>query len=158
MPALHDRFTLERRYPHGRERLYAALSDPALKQRWHAGAKMAVLDFEMDFRVGGAERQRYALGPETPFPGLVLENEGRFEDIVEGERIVLTTTMTFGGKRISTSLLTFELADTGDDGSSLTFTHQAAFYEGADGPEMRRAGCESMLDSLARSLAQVPTA
>ena len=153
MPALHDRFTLERRYPHGRERLFAALSNPEIKQRWHAGPANEVLGFETDFRVGGADRQRYALGPETPFPGLVLENEGRFEDIVEGERIVITTTMTFGGRRISTALLTFELADDGDGASTLTFTHQAAFYEGADGPEMRRAGWEKMLDSLARSLA-----
>lgn len=154
MPILHDRFTLERRYPHSRERLFAVLSEPALKQRWHAGSTVDVLAFELDFRVGGAERQRYALGPDTPFPGTLLENEGRFEDIVAGERIVLTSTMTFGGKRISTALLTFELAEADDGGSTLTFTHQAAFYEGADGPEMRRAGWESMLDLLPRALAE----
>ena len=158
MAALHDRFTLERRYPHDRERLFAALSDPAIKQRWHASPSNEVLGLVSDFRVGGTDRQRYALGPDTPFPGLVLENEGRFEDIVDGERIVVTTTMTFGGRRISTALLTFELADDGDAGSTLTFTHQAAFYEGADGPEMRRAGWDKMLDALARSLAQEPTA
>jgi uncharacterized protein YndB with AHSA1/START domain len=158
MAIVHDRFTLERRYPHGRDKLFAALSEPALKQRWHADPSMDVIGFEVDFRVGGAERQRYALGPDTPFPGTLLENEGRFEDIVPGERIVLTTTMTFGGKRISTSLLTFELADAEDGGSALTFTHHAAFYEGADGPEMRRAGWESMLDSLERSLAEAQPA
>src|SRR5688500_5217422 len=153
MAILHDRFTLERRYPHSRDRLFAVLSEPDLKQRWHAGPTVNVRNFEMDFRIGGAERQCYALGPDTPFPGTLLENEGRFEDIVPGERIVLTTTMTFGGRRISTSLLTFELADADDGGSALTFTHQAVFYEGADGPEMRRAGWVSMLDALDRSLA-----
>ena len=158
MTILHDRFTLERPYAVSRDRLFAVLSQPALKQRWHAGPTVDVLSFDMDFRVGGAERQRYALGPDTPFPGTLLENEGRFEDIVANERIVLTTTMTFGGKRISTALLTFELADAGDSGSTLTFTHHAAFYEGADGPEMRRAGWESMLDSLARSLAEAQPA
>jgi uncharacterized protein YndB with AHSA1/START domain len=158
MAIFHDRFALERRYPHGRDRLFAVVSDPALKQRWHAGPLVDVRSFEMDFRVGGAERQSYALGPDTPFPGTLLENEGRFEDIVAGERVVLTTTMTFGGKRISTALLTFELADADDGGSTLTFTHQAVFYEGADGPEMRRAGWESMLDSLNRSLAEAQPA
>ena len=151
MSVIHDRFTLERSYPHSREQLFRALSDPALKQRWHAGRSMEVQDFELDFRVGGHERQRYCLGADTPFPGTELANDGRFEDIVEGERIVLTTTMTFGSRRISTSLLTFELADDGA-GSALTFTHSAVFYEGADGPEMRRAGWDAMLDSLARSL------
>jgi uncharacterized protein YndB with AHSA1/START domain len=149
---LHDRFTLERTYPHDRERLFAALSDPEIKQRWYADPTMEVLGGETDFRVGGIELQRYALGPDTPFPGTVLENEGRFENIVAGERIVLTTSMTFGGRRISTALITFELSDA-DHGSKLTLTHQAVFYEGADGPEMRRAGWETMLDGLARALA-----
>jgi uncharacterized protein YndB with AHSA1/START domain len=152
MPALHDKFVLERTFPHSRERLFAALSEPSLKQRWHTGGNMRTLGFETEFRVGGVERQSYALGDNTPFPGLVIENEGRFEDIVENERIVVTTTMTFAGKRISSSLMTYELAGDGSD-STLTFTHQAVFYEGADGPEMRRAGWNEMLDSLARSLA-----
>ena len=152
MPALHDSFTLARTYPHDRARLYAALAEPELKKRWYVDHKMRTQAFEMDFRVGGQERQSYALGDETPFPGAVIENDGRYEDIVEGERIVLSTTMTFGGRRISSSLITFEIAEDGA-GSKLTLTHQAAFYEGADGPEMRRAGWTQMLDALARSLA-----
>ena len=152
MPVLHDSFTLHRSYSHGRDRLFAALADPTLKQRWYADTTMETELFEMDFRVGGMERQRYVLRPDSPFPGVVLESVGRFEDIVEGERIVVSTSMSFGGRRISTSLLTFELHDE-DSGCGLSFTHQAAFYEGADGPEMRRGGWEAILDSLARSLA-----
>jgi hypothetical protein len=34
----------------------------------------------------------------------------------------------------------------------LRFTHQAAFYEGADGPAMRRGGWEKLLDALATTL------
>jgi len=152
MPVLHDTFVLRRAYPHGCERLFAALSDPALKRRWYASPTMETELFESDFRVGGAERQRYVLGPDSPFPGQVLENAGRFEDILEGERIVVATSMSFGGRRISTSLLTFELHEEAG-GSVLTLTHQAAFFEGADGPAIRRAGWEAMLDALARSLA-----
>jgi uncharacterized protein YndB with AHSA1/START domain len=152
MPALHDSFTLHRSYPHSRARLFAALSDPALKRHWHANPTTETELFESDIRIGGADRQRYVLGPNSPFPGAALENEGRFEDIVEGERIVLSTSMTFGGRRISTALLTFELRDEAD-GSALSFTHQAVFYDGADGPDMRREGWEKLLDALARSLA-----
>ncbi len=152
MTVLHDSFTLHRSFPHSRERVFAALADPALKQRWYADTTMETEASQMDFRVGGIERQRYVLREGSPFPGVVLENEGRFEDIVENERVVVSTSMQFGGRRISTSLLTFELDDS-DGGCALRFTHQAVFYEGADGPEMRRGGWEAMLDALARSLA-----
>ncbi len=152
MPVIHDSFTLHRSFPHPRDRVFAALADPVLKQRWYADETMEPAAAEMDFRVGGIERQRYVLREGSPFPGVVLENEGRFEDIVEGERVVVSTSMQFGGRRISTALLTFELSDE-DRGCALRFTHQAVFYEGADGPEMRRGGWEHMLAALARSLA-----
>ena len=152
MATVHDTFILHRTFPHSRERLFAALSDETHKKRWHADTTMDTEMSETDFRVGGAERQRYVMNASSPFPGAVLANEGRFEDIVAGERIVLSTSMSLGGRRISTSLLTFELGDE-PGGSALTFTHQAVFYEGADGPEMRRGGWETILDSLARSLA-----
>ena len=152
MAIMHDTFTLHRSYPHGRARVFAALSDPRLKQGWYANPALEIELFETDFRIGGIERQRYTMGANTPFPGTVIENDGRFEDIVEGERIVVSTSMTFGGRRISSALLTFEFGEV-EGGSTLFFTHQAVFYEGADGPEMRRAGWETLLDTLSRSLA-----
>ena len=153
MPStVHDTFVIERSYPHSRERLYAALSDPDIKRRWYSAERSGVMLFEMDFQLGGIERQHYTLGDDTPFPGAAIVNEGRFEDIVPEERIVLTSTTTFAGNRISTALITYELADT-VDGTALTLTHQCAFYEGADGPVMRRGGWETLLDVLARTLA-----
>jgi uncharacterized protein YndB with AHSA1/START domain len=152
MSAVHDSFTLVRTFPHSRERVFAALSDPVHRERWYADITMEPELFESDFRVGGVDRQRYVLRRDSPFPGLVLENDGRFEDIADGERIVLTTSMDFGGRRISTALLTFALSGEGK-GCTLTFTHQAVFYDGADGPDMRRAGWDRMLDALTRSLA-----
>ena len=148
----HDTFVIERIYTHACDRLYAALSDPALKRRWYSAERSGVMQFEMDFRPGGVERQHYTLGNDTPMPGALIENEGRFEDIVPGERVVLTSTTTFQGARISTALITFEVAQA-DRGAKLTLTHQCAFYDGADGPEMRRGGWEILLDVLARSLA-----
>jgi uncharacterized protein YndB with AHSA1/START domain len=147
---IHDTFVLDRSYPHNRDKLFRALSDPALKARWFFLGNEAEA-FDMDFRVGGRDHQRRAMGADTPFQGRFLVNEGRFEDIVPGERIVMSTTMTLADKRISSALITYELSDDGA-GCRLRFTHQAAFYEGADGPEMRRGGWEKLLDSLAESL------
>ena len=51
-------------------------------------------------------------------------------------RIVFAYTMTIGNKRISASLGTVELVPEGR-GTRLTYTEQAAFFDGADGPQMR---------------------
>jgi hypothetical protein len=40
-----------------------------------------------------------------------------------------------------------------DRGTDLIFTEQAAFFEGADGPQMRQEGWAKLLESLARELA-----
>ena len=149
---VHDTFVIERHFPHSRDRLYRALSDPELKARWYSAERTGVMTFEMDFRPGGIERQHYTLGEDTPFPGAQIVNEGRIEDILAGERIVVSSTTNFAGTRISTALITYDLADE-RQGCKLTLTHQAAFYENADGPEMRRGGWETLLDVLARSLA-----
>jgi uncharacterized protein YndB with AHSA1/START domain len=143
---IHDTFVLERHYRHARAKVFAAISSPELKPRWFAVGRRAS-DFDIDFRVGGHERQRFVMGAETPFPGTVIENDGRYEDIVPDERIVHSSSMTFGGRRISTTLITYELSDVAD-GTKLRVTHQAVFYEGADGPEMRRGGWDVLLDNL----------
>jgi hypothetical protein len=38
-------------------------------------------------------------------------------------------------------------------GTDLIFTEQAAFFEGADGPEMREEGWHKLLEHLAKELA-----
>jgi hypothetical protein len=60
--------------------------------------------------------------------------------------------MNIEDRCISASLATFELLPT-KTGTNLIFTHQAAFFEGADGPEMPKAGWEGILASLAKELA-----
>jgi hypothetical protein len=39
-----------------------------------------------------------------------------------------------------------------DKGTDLIFTHQAVFFEGADGPQMREGGWRSLFDRLATEL------
>src|ERR1700676_1419130 len=150
---IHDTFVIERLYPAPMALVFALLADPAKKRRWYAdSATHEVEGFEMDFREGGAERNRYRMNERTPFPGAVLANEGTYLDIVPGRRVVLATSMTLGERRISSSLITLELLEA-DGATVLILTHQGAFFEGSDGPERRRDGWERLLDRLGETLA-----
>ena len=55
--------------------------------------------------------------------------------------------MTVGDKRISASLATVELVPTGS-GTGLVYTEQGAFFEGADGSQMRQEGWQALLQRL----------
>lgn len=149
---IHSTFVIERSYPKSPERVFSAFADAAKKRRWFAeGESTEVEEFEMDFRVGGDERIRYRFKEGTPFPGVALTNEGRYQDIVLNRRLVIASTMALGDKRISASLVTVELLSA-DQGTVLICTHQGAFFEGADGPQMREAGWRHLLEQLAKEL------
>ena len=150
---IHDTFVIERSYPAPVDRVFAFLSEPDKKRRWFAASdNHAVETFEMDFREGGPERTTYRMGDKTPFPGAVLANDGRFEDIAADRRVVISSSMTLQGRRISTSLVTFELIENGGT-TELVLTHQGAFYEGSDGPQMRQGGWEALLTRLEQAIA-----
>lgn len=154
MPAEHNSFTVERLYPRPPEAVFAALADPVKKRRWFAESDQHdVIDYESDFRVGGAERLRYRFTGDAPIKGLVIASEGRFEAIVPGERVVTSSSMWLMDGCISSSLVTMEVA-AAEGGTRLTCTFQGAFFENSDGAELRRMGWEALLDSLGRSIAQ----
>jgi uncharacterized protein YndB with AHSA1/START domain len=146
---VHNTFVIERSYRAAPERVFAALADPAKKRRWYAeGENHHVEEFATDFRVGGSERARFVL-TTGPLKGTALTAEGAYQDIVPNQRVVSACTMSLGNKRISASLATFELLPNGK-GTDLIFTHQAAFFEGADGAEMRENGWHKLLDRFAQ--------
>ncbi len=151
----HGTFVIERNYPASPEKVFAALADPAKKQRWYAaeGNGSTVESFEMDFRVGGNDHTVRRFKEGSPFPGTTLENHTNYQDIVPNKRVVFAYTMTLGEKRISASLGTFELVPAGK-GTNVIFTDQGAYFEGADGPKMREQGWGVLLDGLAKELAQ----
>ena len=80
----------------------------------------------MAFEVGGIERARYRFNERSPFPGTALVADGTIQDIVPRQRVVIASTMTMGDRRISASLVTFEILPNGA-GTDFVVTHQGAF-------------------------------
>ena len=145
---IHNTFVIERSYPATPERVFAAFADPIKKRRWFVErGGHEVEHYEMDFRVGGKELSRFRFKDGTPLKGIACTNETSYQDIVPNRRIVLAYTMTVGEKCISASLATFELLPS-KTGTDLIFTHQGAFFEGADGPEIREGGWGKLLEQL----------
>jgi uncharacterized protein YndB with AHSA1/START domain len=150
----HSTFTLERNFPATPERVFAAFSDPKKKIRWYAGSReLEVLQFDMDFRVGGHDTTRYQTPLDSPMQGAVLVNNTFYMEIKPNSRIVISYTMGFGDQPFSASLATFELMPT-ETGTDLLFTEQSAFIDGGDGAEMRKQGWTTLLKLLGESLAE----
>ena len=150
-PVIYSTFAIERTYPVAPSRVFAAFADGATKRRWFSPGKGTEAgEFTLDFRVGGREQSRFRMEggpPGAPSPGTEIRNDTTYLDIVPDHRIVFAYTMTIGDKGISASLGTVELAPEGR-GTRLTYTEQAAFFEGADGPPMREEGWRSLFGNL----------
>jgi len=143
---------IERSYNKPLSTVFSAFQDPSKKRKWYAdGGSHEVEAFESDFRVGGVERLRYLFKGGTPFPGVIVENDGTHKEIAKDSRIVIESSMALGGKCISVVLVTFEFQPDGS-GTKLVCTHQGVFFEGADGPQMREMGWKALLDRLSNSV------
>lgn len=151
---IHSTFVIERSYLATPERVFSAFADPARKRRWFVeDDHHKVEHFEMDFRVGGKENARFRLGEGTPVQGMACTNDILYLDIVPNRRIVFASTMSLEARCISASLGTVELLQTAE-GTDLILTHQGAFFEGSDGPEMREEGWSVLLGKLTAELAR----
>ena len=148
----HGNFTIERTYRAAPARVFAAFADPSKKKSWFAVSDTHEIEsYESDFRVGGVEKLHYRFGDHSPFPGALLTNDGYHHDIVQDRRIVTSSHMALAERAISVALVTVELSPNGS-GTDVTLTFQGVFFEGADGPEMRKGGWEALLDRLEREL------
>lgn len=148
----HATFAVERTYDASPARVFAAWADPAAKARWFAGPEgWETTVFEMDFRVGGRERNRGG-----PPGGPVHTFEALYQDIVPDERIIFSYAMRLDETPISVSLATVELAPTGD-GTRLVYTEQGAFLDGFDDPSPREQGMGELFDALEAELRRAPT-
>jgi uncharacterized protein YndB with AHSA1/START domain len=151
---IHSTFVIERNYAKPPKTVFAAFADVGKKRRWFAeGEGHELQQFELDFRVGGSELLKYRLKAGTPVAGMLLTNEGRYQDIVPEQRIVAAATMDLGEKRIVISLVTFEFLQT-LNGTDLILTHQGTYLDGVRGltPPMLEGGWRKLLDNLQMEL------
>jgi uncharacterized protein YndB with AHSA1/START domain len=151
----HASFVIERTYSVSPQRIFAAWADPVAKRAWFVeGEGWDIQSYEIDFREGGSERSRFRFvkGEETFGEKIFFGNETVFNEIIENERIVFTYAMDRNGARFSVSLATVEFKPVAK-GTRLIFTEHGAFFDGADGPKMREAGWNELLQKLDAHLA-----
>ena len=127
---VHSTFVVERSFPKSVETVFAALSKPEKVSQWFTnGDTSELLEFDLNFIVGGAQHLVYRMREGTPVAGVVIENDAVFLEIAPNDRIVMATAMKFGGRRILTSQITFELLSSAE-GTDLVTTHQGAYFDG----------------------------
>jgi uncharacterized protein YndB with AHSA1/START domain len=144
----HASFTLSRVINAPPARVFEAFADPDIKRRWFAeGDQHEVEEFASDLREGATERLRYRFRDGTPFAGMIIANTDTVLNLVPDERIVWASKMVFGDADISAALITAELLAVAG-GTELVLTFQGAFFEGADGPQIREMGWQTQLDKL----------
>jgi len=143
---LHDTFTLERDYPVHPKKVFEAFADVNVKAKWW-GFDPDDENHTIDFRVGGRELSRGG-----PPGGPVFTFDATYHDIVQDERMIYSYRMLMDDRPISVSLTTVEIAEHGD-GTRLRLTEHGAYFDPADGPEIRSGGTGELLDNLGRVLA-----
>ena len=145
--AEHGTFAITRTYPVPPDRVFAAWSSQDAKARWFGEPGGFNAALELDFRVGGSETN--SGGPPD---GPVYTYRATYKDIVPAERIVYEYSMTRDATLISVSVTTVEFAAVGE-GTTLRFTEQGVFLDGADTPDIREKGTNELLDQLGSTLA-----
>jgi uncharacterized protein YndB with AHSA1/START domain len=129
-PVVHDSFTIERTFDAPPARVYEALAKPEIKAKWFAGPSgWREGSRTMDFRIGGRD---HVSGVHEG--GITSVFDAVYFDIVPDERVVYVYEMTVNGRKISTSLATFELTAVGGK-TKVRLTEQGAYFED---PEMKK--------------------
>jgi uncharacterized protein YndB with AHSA1/START domain len=152
LETIHSTFVIERDFPQRPSRVFSAFAQPALKRRWYTERDHDIQEFQMDFRLGGVERFRYRFKEGHPIAGSEIANEGTFQDIVDEQRIVMSSRMSLNGKSIVIMLLTLEFMPA-ENGTRLTLTHQGTYTDWPDGVKMIEMGWNTLIDRLRNDLA-----
>jgi uncharacterized protein YndB with AHSA1/START domain len=142
----HGTIRLERRFKAEPARVFAAWADPKARANWDVPGRWVIAEQTHDFREGGRELKRFGPKDDPRFLADTL-----YLDIVAGQRIVFSYSMTSRGTPISVSLTTVELAPDGRD-THLQLTEQIVFLDGNDNAASREEGLASMLDKIGETL------
>ncbi|WP_044561840.1 SRPBCC family protein [Azospirillum sp. B4] len=151
-PIVHTSFVVERDLAASPRHAFRFWSEADLKARWTScHADWQVLEDGFDFRVGGLEVKRW----RTP-DGQELTFHAHYLDIVPGQRIIYAYEMSFGGTRLSASLVTITLTALAG-GTRATFTEQVAILSGGEAAgRQRQTGTGEGLDRLVAVLDHGP--
>lgn len=148
----HSTFVVERTYPQTPARVFESFAEAGRKRRWYAEGDHEIQEYDLDFRVGGAERFRYRFKEGHPVAGSEINNESTYQDIVPEQRIVFTQKMSLNGKAVSVAVITLEfLASEG--GTDLVLTNQGTYVGWPDGAKMVELGWKSLLGRLQNEVA-----
>ena len=124
---IHDSFTIERRYRSPVDKVWNAFADETLKRAWFAeGEGFEVIEYGLDFRVGGREHARF----------------------------VSAYSMSNDGTPFSASLVTVTFEPDENGGTRVTHLEQVVFLDQADGVAMRETGTRSLYEALAEHLGE----
>lgn len=148
-PVEHSSFAIERDLPGSPRHAFRFWSDAELKERWTGcHSDWTVLEEAFDFSPGGRETKRW----RTP-DGQELAFNAFYLDIVPEQRIIYAYEMSFGGVKLSASLVTIELSPSGDR-TRMKFTEQAVFLAGEGAGEARREGTQEGVERLVEAMAR----
>jgi len=138
---------LTRTYDATREDVFDAWSNEERLLRWFGPDSYPAVSFELDFRPGG----RFELCMRGP-NGEEARSKGEYLEIVEPERIVLTTWIEHEGEVVFEVLQTITFVDLGGR-TELTMQHRVTRNDGFPGAEGAQVGWEQTLARLGAYLA-----
>lgn len=152
MAVTHDTFEIRKVFDAAPPAIFGAFAFQDRKSRWYAASPAHErLSYSFDFRPGGEEKLTARMLPGTPIAGKELCWTSTYAEIVNNARIVFFQTLDVDQSRVSAAVVTVEIVPLGDK-SEVLLTHQAVYFEGADGPAMRRMGWDFLLDTMASEL------
>lgn len=139
---------IERVFAAPPERIYAAITEPDLRNRWLKPAdEFRVAATELDARVGGAYRDAFVAPDGTRF-----EESGRFLALEPPHRIAYTCRFEGGGVLEPDMRVEIALAAAGAEKTRLVLT-QTGYRERKNRDEQEQ-GWPAFLDQLAKLLAK----
>jgi uncharacterized protein YndB with AHSA1/START domain len=132
-------------------RVFAAFAENEALKRWYVpgDASWTSKIIHHDFRVGGGHVMTFGTSDAQ------YSEDCRYEDIVDNQRICFAMTVARGTERMTTSMVTVEIAGTGAR-TALTVTDQLVILDGGDGTADRERGWGETLDKLPAELARQP--